>query len=183
MLALALLAIDNESDREFVENLYVQNYAVMLQKALGLLKDTQRAEDAVEAVMLKLIDRIKLLRACNPASLRSYLLTCVRNEALGQLRREQKLYPGDADEKLSAMSDGGEGVDSALLRRERVLALAAALKRLPERDRMALRMKYYDRMSDAEIGEVLGIGLSGVRALIGRARRKTCDILREEGEI
>ena len=107
MLSWAILAIENESDREFIERLYTQNYAAMLQKAKDLLKNHQRAEDAVEAVMLKLIDRIDLLHHCNQASLRSYLLTCVRNEAIGQLRRDGKLYTGDAEEKIRILPDEG----------------------------------------------------------------------------
>ena len=182
MLAWAILAIENESDREFVERLYEANYAVMLQKALSILKNSQRAEDAVEAVMLKLIDRIELLRGCNRASLRSYLLTCVKNEALGQLRKDKKLYSfEDVEDRLRAVPDGDAALDAGLLREEQVRSLVSALKRLPERDRMALRMKYYERLSDQEIGEVLGIGLSGVRALIVRARKKVYAILREEG--
>ena len=180
MLIWAILAIENESDREFIERLYSQNYAVMLQKAKGILKSPQRAEDAVEAVMLKLIDRIELLHGCNQASLRSYLLTCVRNEAIGQLRKDGKLYPGDADQKLSALPDDGEAVDAKLLRREQVQALVLALQRLPERESLALRMKYYERMRDAEIAALLGIKASSVRSLIGRARRKAFELLKEE---
>ena len=182
MLAWAILAIENESDREFVERLYAANYAVMFQKALSILKNPQRAEDAVEAVMLKLIDRIELLRGCNRASLRSYLLTCVKNEALGQLRKDKKLYSfEDVEDRLRAIPDGGAPLDAGLIWREQVRSLVRALKRLPERDCMALRMKYYERLSDQEIGAVLGIGSSGVRALIIRARKKVCEILREEG--
>ena len=181
MLAWAILAIENESDRAFIERLYAANYAVMLQKALSILKSSQRAEDAVEAVMLKLIDRIDLLRNCNRASLRSYLLTCVQNEALGQLRKDKKLYTfEDVDDRLRAVPDDDASPDAGLLREEQLRALALALKRLPERDRMALRMKYYERLSDQEIGAVLGIGCSGVRALIVRARKKIYAILREE---
>ena len=91
MLTWAILAIENESDRNFIERLYVQNYAVMLQKAKGILKSTQRAEDAVEAVMLKLIDRIHLLRGCNRASLRSYLVSCAKNAAIDRMRRDARL--------------------------------------------------------------------------------------------
>lgn len=181
MLAWAILAIENESDREFVEQLYEANYAVMLQKALSILKNAQRAEDAVEAVMLKLIDRIELLRGCNRTSIRSYLLTCVKNEALGQLRKDRKLHSfEDVEDRLRAVADDGAAPDAGLLREEQVQALVRALKRLPERDRMALRMKYYERLSDQEIGAVLGIGCSGVRALIVRARKKIYAILREE---
>ena len=180
MLAWAMLAIENESDREFIERLYSQNYAVMLQKARGILKSTQRAEDAVEAVMLKLIDRIELLHGCNPSSLRSYLLTCVRNEAIGQLRRDGKFYPGDAERKLSALADDEAAVDARLLHREQVQTLVLSLRRLPARESLALRMKYYERMSDAEIGALLGIKAGSVRSLIGRARKKAFGLLREE---
>ena len=180
MLIWAILAIENESDREFIERLYSQNYAVMLQKAKGILKSTHRAEDAVEAVMLKLIDRIELLRSCNRASLRSYLLTCVRNEALGQLRKDGRFHPGDSEEKLKILQDDGDPVDAKLLHREQVQALVSALQRLPERESMALRMKYYECMSDSEIGALLGIKAESVRSLIGRARRKAFELLKEE---
>lgn len=180
MLTWAILAIENENDREFIERLYTQNYAVMLQKAKGILKNSQRAEDVVEAVMLKLIDRIDLLHNCNQTSLRSYLLTCVRNEAIGQLRKDGKLYPGDAEEKLRILPDGSDAVDAKLLYREQVRSLVKALQSLPERECLALRMKYYENMSDAEIGTILGIKASAVRSLIGRARRKAFELLREE---
>ena len=180
MLTWAILAIENESDRELIERLYTQNYAAMLQKATGILKNSQKAEDAVEAVMLKLIDRIELLHSCNRTSLRSYLLTCVRNEAIGQLRRDGKLYPGDAEEKLRILPDDAEAVDAGLLYREQVQALVKALQRLPERECLALRMKYYERMSDAEIGMTLGIRASAVRSLVSRARRRAFELLREE---
>lgn len=180
MLLWAVLAIENESDREFIERLYSQNYAVMFQKAKGILKNPQRAEDTVEAVMLKLIDRIELLHACNQTSLRSYLLTCVRNEAIGQLRKDGKLYLGDAEKRLSTLPNDDADVDAKLLHSEQVQALVLALQRLPERESMALRMKYYESMGDAEIGALLGIKASSVRSLIGRVRQKVFQLLKEE---
>ena len=181
MLSWTMLAIENENDREFVERLYRQNYTVMLHTAKGILKNSQRAEDAVEAVMLKMIDRIELLHSCNPVSLRSYLLTCIRNEAIGQLRKDKKLYPGDAAEKLRTLPDESEALDTKLLYREQVQALVQALRSLPERECLALRMKYYDRMHDDEIGAVLGIKGSAVRSLISRARQKAFGFLKKEG--
>lgn len=179
MLTWAILAIKNESDREFIERLYTQNYAAMLQKAKSILKHRQQAEDAVEAVMLRLIDRIELLYNCNQLSLRSYLLTCVRNEAIGQLRKNGKLYPGNAEDRLCKLPDGSEAVDARLLYREQVQNLVKALQSLPERECLALRMKYYEHMSDAEIGTILGIKATAVRSLIGRARKKVFELLRK----
>ena len=179
MLSWAMLAIENESDREFIERLYTQNYAAMLQKAKDILKNHQRAEDAVEAVMLRLIDRIDLLHRCNQVSLHSYLLTCVRNEAIGQLRRDGKLYLGDAEEKMRILPDEGAAVDTKLMYQAQVQALAKALQSLPERDALALRMKYYECMGDAEIAAILNIKASAVRSLLSRVRRKVFELLRE----
>ena len=181
MLTWAILAIENESDREFVERLYKANYEIMFQKALSVLKNPQRAEDAVDAVILKLIDRMDLLRGCNRASLRSYLITCVRNEAINQIRRDKKIYDfPDAEDRMNAQVDGGDALDAGLLREAQIQSLVSALKKLPERDRLALQMKYYEGMSNAEIAAMLGLTESGVRSLIVRARRKVYAIMREE---
>lgn len=181
MLISAILAIENESDRQFIERLYEQNYGIMLYRAKGILKNHARAEDAVQAVLLRLIDRIDLLRACNVSSVKSYLLTCVRNEAVGQLRREGKRYAGDAEEYLRTLPDDGEPVDASILYREQVQALVRALKSLPERDYLALRMKYYERMDDAQIGALLGIQADTVRSMLSRARKRVLQLLKKEG--
>ena len=60
-----------------------------------------------------------------------------------------------------------------------VQALAKALQSLPERDALALRMKYYECMGDAEIAAILNIKASAVRSLLSRVRRKVFELLRE----
>ena len=57
--------------------------------------------------------------------------------------------------------------------------LVKALQSLPERDALALRMKYYECMGDAEIAAILNIKASTVRSLIGRVRRKVFELLME----
>ena len=111
MLAMAIAAIENEGDRALVEALYTDYYALMLRKAQSMVRERQAAEDVVEAVMLRLIDKIELLRGCNPPSLRSYLIACVRNEAIDRLRREGRWRsPGDADERLNHTFEVTPGV-------------------------------------------------------------------------
>ena len=183
MLAYAILAIENESDRGFMEDLYRRYYSLMYRKALAVTHSPADAEDAVEAAVLKLIDRIELLRACKPLSRRSYLLSCVKNAAIDRLRRNnnqfKRLYTfDDSQDKLNAVPDEAE-VDAGLLHAAQVDAVATALARLPDRERELLRMKYYEELSDREIAATLGLNPSSIRTYLLRARRKLGAILKE----
>ena len=54
-----------------------------------------------------------------------------------------------------------------------------AILRLSERDRLALTMKYFDDLSDAEIARALGVGKNSVRPMLMRARRRMREAIGE----
>ena len=181
MLNMAIVAIENDGDRSLVESLYTNYYALMLHKAQSMVRDRQAAEDVVEAVMLRLIERIDLLRGCNRASLRSYLVTCVRNEAIDRMRRANRLRTLDDDgDRLRQVPDEAPHAELRLIREEQIQAVVRALEALDDRERLALRMKYYDRMTDAAIAKLFGMRRSGIRKVIDRARQQVGALLREE---
>ena len=181
MLAMAIAAIENDSDRSLVESLYTKYYALMLRKAQSMVRDRQSAEDVVEAVMLRLIERIDLLRGCNRASLRSYLVACVRNEAIDRLRRTGRMqFLDDAESRLGELPDDAPGAEIRLIREAQIQAVVRALEALDDRERLALRMKYYDGMTDAAIAKLFGMSRTGVRKVIDRARQHVGARLREE---
>lgn len=181
MLAMAIAAIENDGDRSLVESLYTTYYALMLHKAQSMVRDRQAAEDVVEAVMLRLIDKIGLLRGCNRASLRSYLISCVRNEAIDRMRREGRRYDlDDAGELLEGLPDDAPGAEARLIREEQVRAVVRALEKLDDRERLALRMKYYDGMIEGDIARLFGMSRSGIHKVIDRARRHVGALLRED---
>ena len=182
MLTAVIAAIENEDDRSLIESLYTDYYVLMLHKAQSMVRDRQAAEDVVEAVMLRLIDRIELLRGCNRASVRSYLVTCVRNEAIDRMRREQKTQSlDDAEERLRKLPDESPQLETSLIREEQIQAVVKALEALDDRERLALRMKYYDRMTEGEIARLFGMSRSGIRNVIDRARRHV-EAQLQEGE-
>ena len=181
MLAMAIAAIENDGDRSLVEELYTNYYALMLRKAQSMVRDRQAAEDVVEAVMLRLIERIDLLRGCNRASLRSYLVACVRNEAIDRMRRAGRTQSLDeAEERLRQLPDESPRAEAGLIREAQIQAVVRALEALDDRERLALRMKYYDRMTDAAIAKLFGMSRSGIRKVIDRARQHVGARLRKE---
>lgn len=178
MLTAVIAAIENEDDRSLIESLYTDYYVLMLHKAQSMVRD----QDIVESVMLRLIDRIELLKSCNRASVRSYLVTCVRNEAIDRMRREKKIQIlDDAEGRLRKLSDESPHPVTGLIREEQIQAVVKALEALDDRERLALRMKYYDRMTEGEIARLFGMSRSGIRNVIDRARRHVGAQL-QEGE-
>lgn len=182
MLTAVIAAIENEDDRSLIESLYTDYYVLMLHKAQSMVCDRQAAEDVVESVMLRLIDRIELLQGCNRASVRSYLVTCVRNEAIDRMRREKKTQSlDDAEERLRKLPDASPQLETSLIREEQIQAVVKALEALDDRELLALRMKYYDRMTEGEIARLFGMSRSGIRNVIDRARRHV-EAQLQEGE-
>ena len=181
MLAMAIAVIENDGDRSLVESLYTKYYALMLRKAQSMVRDRQAAEDVVEAVMLRLIERIDLLRGCNRASLRSYLVACVRNEAIDRIRRAGRLQAlDDAGDQLENLPDEALRAEVRLIHEGQIQAVIRALEALDDRERLALRMKYYDGMTEAAIARLFGMSRSGIRKVIDRARQRVGAQLRRE---
>ena len=56
----------------------------------------------------------------------------------------------------------------------------AALKALPDRQRMALTLFHYEGMSQVEVGKMMGISDEAVESLLARARRTLKAALRDE---
>ena len=67
-----------------------------------------------------------------------------------------------------------------LAERELGARVDAALKALPERQRLALTLFHYEGMSQIEVGEAMGISDEAVESLLARARRTLKVSLREE---
>jgi RNA polymerase sigma factor (sigma-70 family) len=73
------------------------------------------------------------------------------------------------------MEDFVAPVDDELIATERLVALRAAIARLPERRRTAIRLRYEEGMTCAAIGSVLAMSTKSAEQLVAlsvRALRK-----------
>ena len=74
-----------------------------------------------------------------------------------------------ADPSADALAVAEQSEESA--------AVAQALSLLPERQRMAVTLCYYEGMSNAEAAEALGVPVGALEALLVRGRRKLRSLL------
>jgi RNA polymerase sigma factor (sigma-70 family) len=128
--------------------------------------DTHMAEDVVQAVFMALANNRRLREGMVMSGwlfgvMRYTSAKAIRAEAR---RRRHEMAAGEA------RRDAGEINDKAW--EEFAPALEAAVARLGRRDREAILLRFYQRLSFGEVGEALGISDEGARKRIARAIAK-----------
>ena len=168
-LISALAARETRADTgdaaAIVSALYAEHALGLTRLAQVMLGDRAAAEDVVHDAFCGLCRRWGDLTDHRKAQ--SYLRSSVLNGCRSALRRRARGAPIPA---LSAEALGGEGfsADVPLLASEDRRAVLAALRRLPDRQREVLVLRYYLELPDAEIARAMGIGESTVRSTAHR---------------
>jgi RNA polymerase sigma-70 factor (ECF subfamily) len=140
--------------------------------AYGVCGDPELARDAVQAAWLIAWRKLRTVR--QPDHLRSWLVAVAANEAREIVR---KRHPGSVVELVLDPPDA-DAPDPADEIRE--LDLVNALHRLKPEERSLIAMRYGAELDSTEIGPLLGISASGVRArlarIMGRLRKELDDV-------
>ncbi len=100
-------------------------------------------------------------------AIRSWLMRVATNLAIDRMRRKQPLIV----EEVPDIADDGIQADGALARSQIAGNIDAAIAGLPDRQRIALVMTYFEHMSNQQTAEVLNLSVDAVESLLSRARR------------
>jgi RNA polymerase sigma-70 factor, ECF subfamily len=105
-----------------------------------------------------------------PATARftTWLHRVVINLCIDRRRRVTTLALDDAPDLPDGAPDALDGLES----KQSAARVRNAIGNLPERQRAALVLCYYEGMSNGEAAEVLEMSVGGVESLLVRARRK-----------
>jgi len=190
-LLSALGARDTGADADdaasIVSALYAEHALGLTRLAQVMLGDRAAAEDVVHDAFCGLCRRWGDLT--DPRKAPAYLRSSVLNGCRSVLRRRAR---GAADSPLVAEVFFGQGTsgqgtsgqassaDAPLLATEDRRAVLAALRRLPDRQREVLVLRYYLELPDAEIARTMGIGESTVRSAAHRGLTTLERLLRGE---
>lgn len=178
-IPLSILMIENESDRSFMEALYIDHYKTMLAIARKYVNSTQDAEDVVSRAIISLIEKVDLLKTFDEKTQRAYIFITVKRIAFSHLRRQKLEKSMEPDTVEALMPDDEETPEESLLRKSSVDDLRKAFRLLTENEQMLMHMKYFLDMTDEEIAEAEGILVNSVRPKLFRIRRKVEHLLRE----
>jgi len=144
--------------------------------AVRLLGNPADAEDAAQTVFLRAFQHYDDVVTNEAAA--GWLKTTTRNVCLNHLSRYRSRWRFfseiERDEEAGAFADGIEShalpVLEALQRADADAALEAAIRALPEHQRVPLVLFHFEEVSYQEIADTLGVSLGKVKTDIHRGR-------------
>lgn len=171
----ALLARVAAGDEQALRGLVDRHLPTVLAIARRMLRDDAEAEDVAQETLLRLWRNAAGLEL-GPHGVRPWLRRVVSNLCIDRVRARRNTTVTD---EVPEDSEPASQVRH-LAERELSSRVDAALKALPERQRLALTLFHYEGMSQVEVGEVLGISDEAVESLLARARRTLKAALKDE---
>jgi RNA polymerase sigma-70 factor (ECF subfamily) len=182
----ALMLRVKRGDRAAFEQLVEKYKQAVLNLVFRTLPDPTEAEDLAQNVFLQVYKSAHRYRAS--ARFSTWLYTITRNLTLNEIRRRTRHptesldqpHPERPEEPRHQFSDQRRaGPDGSCLHRELEAKVEAALRDLPEKQRLAILLYREDELSYEQIAEVLGCSLSATKSLIHRGRETLKQRLKE----
>ena len=180
MIPYCILIIEDDSDRDFMSTLYLSYNRLMYREIFKIVNDPWVTEDLMQEVLIKLIDRVKELRAKDRQHLINYVITVSKNKARNYVRDSNRNKEISFDDQVdySAPYLGRDEIEFHLIQKDRLKKLISARHKLDERSRLLLEKYYILEMSCTEIAKELGTKPGSVRMALSRARKSAYELLK-----
>lgn len=170
MLAARLAAREAEALRAVI----AQHGPVLHRIAFRMTGDGHEAEDIVQEAVLRLWDQAAVIAARHPVGspaagalrLGGWLTRVVSNLAIDRLRRTRRLSDGEVPDS----ADDAPLADALIAAEQRDGAARALIAALPDRQRAAIVLTYYEEMPNAEAAAALDMNIKAFESLLHRAR-------------
>ena len=155
------VAMMNE-DRQTAERVYREYYPRILGYVRSKLSSPQEAEDVCSSAILKIVRGLPTFDP-EKSSLSTWIYTIVRNTLTDHYRSRRSHE--ELGEDIPYEGDDFEEI----LQEERLEELAAALEKLPQRERDVIILHYYSGISLREISEAIGMSYSNMKIIHRKA--------------
>ncbi|MEG0126053.1 MAG: RNA polymerase sigma factor [Clostridia bacterium] len=180
MLPAAIMVIEDDDDRAFMERVYLDHRTLMYRIAYNVMRDHFSADDIINTACERLCNKIHFLRTLNSCKLQAYVISTCKNTALNMLkcrnRQNARLFY-DMDVVSETVASEGD-ISDHILREGEITDLSEALNELLVKERDILQMKYLMQKTDGEIASVYGIKEGSVRYYLTLARRHLAEIMK-----
>jgi RNA polymerase sigma-70 factor (ECF subfamily) len=170
--------ITDEHQTALFDILYSRYQKKVTDKSYGLLKNSELAREAVQAIFIRAFERLSGFRG--EASFSSWLYTITYNYCIDYLRKQKHLhYPEwnsrqDLSEIIDEETEDIEGFDEALFNR--------LLDEIHPEEKALLMMKYHDDISIRDISIALRISESAAKMRLKRARARLLFLYQEKNK-
>jgi len=151
-----------------------QAFRILVDRHLGaivalarrMLKDEAEADDIAQEALLRLWRAGETLDV-GPQGVRPWLRRVTSNLCLDRIRATRRTVVTDEVPEVAEEPTQAAGLEEQDLAKR----VGEAMNVLPERQRRALTLFHHEGLSQAEVGEILGVSDEAVESLLSRARR------------
>jgi len=171
-----LIARVGQGDPAAVRAMVARKLPRLLGVATRMLGDRSEAEDVAQEAFMRLWRQAGRWRP-GAALFDTWLHGVTLNLCYDRLRRRREITTDAVPEQ----ADPAARADQSMIDQARDARLAAAIAGLPERQRAALVLQYYEGLSNIEAAAAMEIGVEALESLLSRARRTLRDRLRGDG--
>lgn len=154
--------------------------------AFRMCKNQSEAEDMVQDAFLKIWNKPDLWKEDKGARFTTWFYRILVNQNTDRLRKGKK-HTSD-ETVLSFIADSRETPEVQTAMNEEQRQIEEALCALPERQKTALNLCFYEGLSNAEAASAMGVKVKALESLLMRAKAgvrdyfKSKQFLQEKGE-
>ena len=156
-----LVALVRKGDQRAYSDLVVRHLPAIEVYAKRIVSDDTLAQDIAQDVMVVLWQRSSDFNP-NKARLTTWLHRIAHNRCIDVLRKRQREVSWDPSESEHPLTES----DTPRAQQP----IDVALMRLPESQRTALVLTYYQNLSNREVAEIMNSSVRAVESLLVRAR-------------
>ncbi len=163
-------------DMNALGELYDRYAGTATATAMRVVGSRDEAEDVVHDAFVAVwrkIDRFDAERG----SLRAWLMTVVRNRAIDKVRARRASIDVDLADERSLLRTGPNPTQDAALTRTSGLEVRAAMASLPDEQRRALELAYFEGYTYREVAELTGVAAGTANGRLRLALAKMRDAL------
>jgi RNA polymerase sigma-70 factor, ECF subfamily len=164
-----------DSEAEF-RRLYDAHRAAVHAYFTGRTGDPISAADLMQDVFLRVWQHVGELADLPDDRQRAWIFTVARNLSV-DAHRQQRTRAGTEQALAHAPAAPPQPASAPVMAAERVAVVGAAIRRLPEPQRVALTMAAAGEMTSAEMATALGVPAGTVRYRLSLARRAVAQAL------
>lgn len=162
----ALLARVAAGDMAAMKALYMAHADAVLRFVRTRVRDEAEAADIVHDTMLKVWRGAAGFEG--RSSVLSWILTLARNGAVDHIRKQARVSLGDADETIP---DGDPDPEAVLGAAQDAARLRACVEELPERQRAAIHLAFFQEMTLAEVARIESVAEGTVKSRVFHAKQ------------
>ncbi len=161
-----ILIVRLAKGEESALDLLYQNFGSRLfSVALGVLRQKEAAEDALQSALIRIVEKAGTFKAGTNGY--AWLCTVVRNTSLTMLKKERVFQCADIESNVQLIAEVNVSHDA-----ENSVLVEKALDTLLPTEKKVIWLKYYNDMTIREIAFELNLPKSTVCDTIARAEAK-----------